>query len=115
MLPGILKKVRNISRIVPDICLIACCIRWRRDVCYFHILLFVAESDGTLQVTSYKGMSLSPPDPSTINNPLSKKAHEIGIVSWFFKSHALPEWKKTGSFLWIHGKRMTFNLSARNS
>jgi hypothetical protein len=58
---------------------------------------------------------LSPPDPSTNHDLLSKKAHETGNVSWFFKSHALTEWKTMGSFLWIHGKRMIFNLSGFNS
>ena len=57
---------------------------------------------------------LSPPDPST-NHDFVWKAHHTGTASWFFKSHVLTEWKKTGSFLWIHGKRMIFNPSARNS
>ena len=29
----------------------------RQDVCYSYIFPFVAEIDGTLQVTSYRGMS----------------------------------------------------------
>jgi hypothetical protein len=53
---------------------------------------------------------LSPPDPST-NHDYVWKAHHTGTSSWFFESDALTKWKKTGSFLWIHGKRMIFNLS----
>jgi hypothetical protein len=57
---------------------------------------------------------LSPPNPST-NHDSFWKAHHTGTASWFFKSGALRKWKKTGSLLWIHGKRTIFNLSARNS
>jgi hypothetical protein len=57
---------------------------------------------------------LSPPDPST-NHDFVWKAHHSGTASWFFESDALKEWKRTGSFLWIHGKRLFFNLSACDS
>ena len=50
---------------------------------------------------------LSPPDPST-NHDFIWKAHHTGTASWLFDSNALKEWKKTGSFLWVHGKRMAF-------
>ena len=55
---------------------------------------------------------LSPPDPST-NHDLVWKAHHAGTASWFFESHALRDWKKKGSLLWIHGKRMVQSVSAR--
>jgi hypothetical protein len=54
---------------------------------------------------------LSPPDPST-NHDFVWKAHHAGTASWFFESDAIIEWKKTGSFLWIHGKRM-FSICQR--
>ena len=57
---------------------------------------------------------LSPPDPST-NHELVWKAHHTGTASWFLEGDVLAEWKKMGSFLWIHGKRMIFNLSACDS
>ena len=53
---------------------------------------------------------LSPPDPSTNQNFVSKARHE-GTGGWFFESSALTEWKAKGSLLWIHGKRMSFEPS----
>ena len=53
---------------------------------------------------------LSPPDPSTNQNFVSKARHE-GTGAWFFESSALTEWKAKGSLLWIHGKRMSIELS----
>src|SRR6266403_360395 len=47
---------------------------------------------------------LSPPDPSTNHNFVSRARHS-GTASWFFESKALTEWKSRGSLLWIHGKR----------
>ena len=47
---------------------------------------------------------LSPPDPSINYNFVSKARHN-GTAVWFFESNMLREWKATGSFLWIHGKR----------
>lgn len=35
------------------------------------------------------------------------KAHHTGTAAWFLESDTLAAWKKTGSFLWIHGKRMS--------
>ena len=52
---------------------------------------------------------LSPPDPSTNQNFVSKARHK-GTAAWFFESCALTEWKAKGSFLWIHGKRTSFEL-----
>jgi hypothetical protein len=51
---------------------------------------------------------LSPPDPSK-NHDFVWKAHHTGTSAWFFESKALAEWKASGSFLWVHGKR-TFSL-----
>jgi hypothetical protein len=50
---------------------------------------------------------LSPPDPSTNHNFVSEARHS-GTAAWFLESKAMAEWKATGSFLWIHGKRMFF-------
>jgi hypothetical protein len=52
---------------------------------------------------------LSPPDPSTNHNFVSKLRHK-GTTAWFFESSALKEWKANGSLLWIHGKRTLFEL-----
>jgi hypothetical protein len=52
---------------------------------------------------------LSPPDPSTNQNFVSKARHK-GTAAWFFESSALTEWKTKGSLLWIHGKRTSFEL-----
>jgi hypothetical protein len=52
---------------------------------------------------------LSPPDPSTNQNFVSKARHK-GTAAWFFESSALTEWKAKGSLLWIHGKRTSFEL-----
>jgi hypothetical protein len=52
---------------------------------------------------------LSPPDPSTNQNFVSKLRHE-GTTEWFFESSALTEWKAKGSLLWVHGKRTSFEL-----
>ena len=52
---------------------------------------------------------LSPPDPSTNQNFVSKARHK-GTAAWFFESSALTIWKAKGSLLWIHGKRMFFEL-----
>jgi hypothetical protein len=52
---------------------------------------------------------LSPPDPSTNQNFVSKAQHK-GTAAWFFESSALTEWKAKGSVLWIHGKRTSFEL-----
>ncbi|KAF8494963.1 hypothetical protein F5888DRAFT_614255 [Russula emetica] len=49
---------------------------------------------------------LSPSDPS-INHNLASKAHHNGTAQWFFQGEIFNEWKSTGSFLWIHGKRMS--------
>ncbi len=49
----------------------------------------------------------SPPDPSTNHNFVSEARHS-GTAKWFFKSKALTDWKASGSFLWIHGKRTYF-------
>jgi hypothetical protein len=53
---------------------------------------------------------LSPPDPSTNQNFVSKARYK-GTAAWFFESSALTEWKAKGSLLWIHGKRTSFDPS----
>ena len=47
---------------------------------------------------------LSPPDPSP-NHNTACKAHHNGTTKWFFQGSIFNNWKSTGSFLWVHGKR----------
>jgi len=47
---------------------------------------------------------LSPPDPST-NHNIACRTHHKRTATWFFQGSSFQEWKKTGSLLWIHGKR----------
>jgi uncharacterized protein YoxC len=47
---------------------------------------------------------LSPPDPSQ-NHNIASKAHHNGTTQWFFQGSIFNNWKSTGSFLWVHGKR----------
>ena len=47
---------------------------------------------------------LSPPNPS-VNHNIASKAHHNGTSQWFFHGRMFKEWKATGSFLWVHGKR----------
>jgi hypothetical protein len=47
---------------------------------------------------------LSPPDQST-NHIIARKSRHNGTAQWFFEGNIFKEWKSTGSFLWIHGKR----------
>jgi len=47
---------------------------------------------------------LSPPDPS-INHNTASRAHHDGTAQWFFQSSIFNQWKSTGDFLWVHGKR----------
>jgi hypothetical protein len=47
---------------------------------------------------------LSPPDPS-INHNIACKVHHHGSAQWFFQGSIFNQWKPTGSFLWLQGKR----------
>ena len=47
---------------------------------------------------------LLPSDPSTNHNNACK-AHHNGTAQWFFEGSVFNQWKSTGSFLWVHGKR----------
>ena len=47
---------------------------------------------------------LSPTDPST-NHNIACKAHHKGTTQWFFQGSLFNQWKSTGGFLWVHGKR----------
>ena len=49
---------------------------------------------------------LSPSDPSTNHNIASKARHH-GTAQWFFQGTIFNEWKSAGSFLWVHGKRVS--------
>lgn len=52
---------------------------------------------------------LSPPDPST-NHNIACSVHHDDTSEWFFRGSVFSQWKATGSFLWLHGKR-TFILA----
>ena len=54
---------------------------------------------------------LSPPDPS-VNHNIASKAHHNGTSQWFFHGGMFKEWKATGSFLWVHGKRAFLQVLA---
>ena len=47
---------------------------------------------------------LSPPNPSTNHNIACDAQHE-GTAQWFFRGSIFNQWKSTGPFLWVHGKR----------
>jgi len=49
---------------------------------------------------------LSPPNPST-NHNIACDAQHKGTSRWFFRSTIFTRWNSTGSFLWLHGKRMS--------
>ena len=53
---------------------------------------------------------LSPPDPST-NHNIACGTHHKKTATWFFQGAIYQEWKATGSFLWIYGKRLSVPLS----
>jgi uncharacterized protein YoxC len=57
---------------------------------------------------------LSPPDPST-NHHIACKAHHNGTTKWFFQGSIFGQWKSTGSFLWVHGKRALLFIFAMRS
>jgi hypothetical protein len=50
---------------------------------------------------------LSPPNPS-VNHNIARKAHHDGTTQWFFEGSIFNRWKSNGSFLWVHGKRVSF-------
>lgn len=55
---------------------------------------------------------LLPPDPSD-NHNIAYSAHRDGTAEWFIQGSRFNEWKSTGSFLWIRGKRalrLTFTV-----
>ena len=47
---------------------------------------------------------LSPPDPFINFNTADRARHE-GTAVWFTQSDVFKNWKQSGSFLWVHGKR----------
>ena len=53
---------------------------------------------------------LSPPDPST-NYNIACDTHHKKTATWFFQGSIFQEWKSTGSFVWIHGKRLSCLIS----
>ena len=53
---------------------------------------------------------LSPSDPST-NHNVACGAHHNGTAQWFFQDSIYNEWKSSGSFLWVRGKRALLLVS----
>ena len=47
---------------------------------------------------------LSPSDAST-NHDITRSVHHYGSGQWFFESSIYNQWKSSGSFLWVRGKR----------
>ena len=47
---------------------------------------------------------IAPPDPS-VNYNAASGAHHEGTAAWCTGGDALANWKKSGSLLWMHGKR----------
>jgi hypothetical protein len=47
---------------------------------------------------------LSPSDPST-NHNITRNVHHNGTAQWFFQNSIYNQWKSSGSFLWVRGKR----------
>ena len=80
-------------------------------------LSFKSHSDGSNFFTGNQLRNsflrwLSPPDQSTNHNVVCKSRHK-GTAQWFFQGDIFKEWKSTGSFLWINGKRaslLAFNI-----
>jgi hypothetical protein len=66
-----------------------------------HAVLLIP-SGNQLRESTYKWFS--PPDPST-NHNIACSTHYKKTATWFFRGGIYQEWKSTGSFLWIHGKR----------
>ena len=54
---------------------------------------------------------LLPSDPS-VNHNIASKAHHNGTSQWLFNGGMFKEWKATGSFLWVHGKRTSLQVLA---
>jgi hypothetical protein len=73
--------------------------------------LIIAESYEALPILSGNQLRksiykwLSPPDPST-NHNIACGTRNKKTAAWFFQGSIFQEWKTTGSFLWIHGKRL---------
>jgi hypothetical protein len=55
---------------------------------------------------------LSPADPF-INFNTANEAHYEGTAGWFTQSSVFKSWKQSGSLLWIHGKRISSNLTSQ--
>ena len=49
-------------------------------------------------------MWIAPPDPSVNLNTASSVHHE-GTAVWCTEGSIVTNWRKSGSLLWIHGKR----------
>ena len=49
-------------------------------------------------------MWIAPPDPS-INLKTASGAHHAGTTAWCTEGITVANWRKSGSLLWIHGKR----------
>jgi hypothetical protein len=47
---------------------------------------------------------LSPPVPST-SHSIPRNVHHNGTAQWFFHGNMYGQWKSSGDFLWVRGKR----------
>ena len=47
---------------------------------------------------------IAPPDPS-VNLKTASSAHHAGTTAWCTEGITVANWRKSGSLLWIHGKR----------
>ena len=54
---------------------------------------------------------LSPPNPSTNHNTFltAPSARHRRTAVWFVENNYFVEWKKRGSLLWVHGKRLSLS------
>ena len=52
---------------------------------------------------------LSPPDPSE-NQVIARDNNHDGSAVWLIRGSAFKGWNIKGCLLWIHGKRMRFQI-----
>ncbi|KAH9027734.1 hypothetical protein EDB85DRAFT_2276618 [Lactarius pseudohatsudake] len=56
---------------------------------------------------------LSPPNPS-VNHNVACESHQGGTTAWLLPNESFKEWQKSGSLLWIHGKRKVYLHHSRH-
>jgi hypothetical protein len=55
---------------------------------------------------------LSPSDPSS-NHNITCSVHHDGTAQWFLQGSMYNQWKSSGSFLWVRGKRALLLVLSR--